>query len=68
MIYIFIFAATDNYSSGNLHMISYYDFQTLRKATNKFHQTNLLGRGGFGPVYLVYYFKTSTGRFYAIDS
>lgn len=44
--------ATDDYLSGNLHTISYYDFQTLRKATKNFHQGNLLGRGGFGPVYL----------------
>lgn len=42
----------DDYLSGNLHTISYYDFQTLRKATKNFHQGNLLGRGGFGPVYL----------------
>lgn len=39
--------------SGNLRTISYFDFQTLRKATKNFHRTNLLGSGGFGPVYQV---------------
>lgn len=38
--------------SGNLHTISYFDFQTLKKATKNFHPSNLLGRGGFGPVFL----------------
>ncbi|GMN55273.1 hypothetical protein TIFTF001_024393 [Ficus carica] len=37
--------------SGNLRSISLFDFQTLKKATNNFHPGNLLGRGGFGPVY-----------------
>nr|WIL59957.1 nodulation protein [Melilotus officinalis] len=37
--------------SGNLRTISYFDFQTLRKATKNFHRRNLLGSGGFGPVY-----------------
>ncbi|CAA2991703.1 probable LRR receptor-like serine threonine-kinase At1g56140 isoform X1 [Olea europaea subsp. europaea] len=38
--------------SRNLHTISWFDFQTLKKATKNFHQDNLLGRGGFGPVFL----------------
>ncbi|MED6198747.1 hypothetical protein PIB30_069509 [Stylosanthes scabra] len=37
--------------SGNLRTISYFDFQTLRRATKNFSPTNLLGSGGFGPVY-----------------
>ncbi|KAG6769367.1 hypothetical protein POTOM_024998 [Populus tomentosa] len=37
--------------SGNLQTINYFDFQTLKKATKNFHPANLLGRGGFGPVY-----------------
>ncbi|CAL5199256.1 unnamed protein product [Lathyrus oleraceus] len=37
--------------SGNLRTISYFDFHTLRKATKNFHRRNLLGSGGFGPVY-----------------
>lgn len=41
-----------NVLGGNLHTISYFDFQTLKKATKNFHNGNLLGRGGFGPVFL----------------
>ncbi|CAN1219631.1 Probable LRR receptor-like serine/threonine-protein kinase At1g56140 [Linum perenne] len=37
--------------SGTLRTISYFDYQTLKKATKNFHPDNLLGRGGFGPVY-----------------
>lgn len=37
--------------SGNLRTISYFDFQTLRRATKNFNRKNLLGSGGFGPVY-----------------
>ncbi|XP_065850969.1 probable LRR receptor-like serine/threonine-protein kinase At1g56140 [Euphorbia lathyris] len=37
--------------SGNLRTISHFDFQALKKATKNFHPNNLLGRGGFGPVY-----------------
>lgn len=51
-------AAADDYLSGNLRTISYFDFNTLRKATKNFDQGNLIGRGGFGPVYLVFFQKT----------
>ncbi|KAH1216280.1 putative LRR receptor-like serine/threonine-protein kinase [Glycine max] len=37
--------------SGNLRTFSYFDFRTLRRATKNFHPRNLLGSGGFGPVY-----------------
>ncbi|KAL1325903.1 hypothetical protein AAHE18_13G192200 [Arachis hypogaea] len=37
--------------SGNLRTISYFDYQILRRATKNFSPTNLLGSGGFGPVY-----------------
>ncbi|GJR23729.1 cold-responsive protein kinase 1-like protein [Tanacetum coccineum] len=40
------------YFSGNLRTISYFSFQALKKATKNFHESNLLGKGGFGPVYL----------------
>ncbi|KAL3535442.1 hypothetical protein ACH5RR_003903 [Cinchona calisaya] len=43
---------TTNMFSGNLHTISYFDFETLKKATKNFHHSFLLGRGGFGPVFL----------------
>ncbi|XP_061965293.1 cysteine-rich receptor-like protein kinase 44 [Populus nigra] len=42
---------TKDFWSGNLQTINYFDFQTLKKATKNFHPANLLGRGGFGPVY-----------------
>ncbi|KAI3496217.1 hypothetical protein L1887_38572 [Cichorium endivia] len=44
--------AGKDYFSGNLRTISYFSFQALKKATKNFHESNLLGRGGFGPVYL----------------
>ncbi|KVH93638.1 Concanavalin A-like lectin/glucanase, subgroup [Cynara cardunculus var. scolymus] len=37
---------------GNLWTISYFRFKALKKATKNFHECNLLGKGGFGPVYL----------------
>ncbi|KAJ4830784.1 hypothetical protein Tsubulata_031164 [Turnera subulata] len=49
--------------SGNLHTISHFDFQTLKKATKSFHPGNLLGRGGFGPVYRG---KLDDGRLVAV--
>ncbi|KAL0316641.1 UNVERIFIED_CONTAM: putative LRR receptor-like serine/threonine-protein kinase [Sesamum radiatum] len=49
--------------SGNLRTISYFDFQMLKKATKNFDQNNLLGRGGFGPVFLG---KLQDGRLVAI--
>ncbi|XP_022860121.1 cold-responsive protein kinase 1-like [Olea europaea var. sylvestris] len=49
--------------SGNLHTISYYDFQTLKKATKNFQEKNVLGRGGFGPVFMG---KLEDGRLIAV--
>ncbi|KAK4485581.1 hypothetical protein RD792_008224 [Penstemon davidsonii] len=54
---------TKDILSGNLHTISYFDFQSLTKATKNFHQNNLLGRGGFGPVFLG---KLEDGKMVAI--
>ncbi|KAH6817533.1 hypothetical protein C2S51_001136 [Perilla frutescens var. frutescens] len=54
---------TKDVLSGNLRTISYFDFETLRKATKNFNQNNLLGRGGFGPVYLG---KLDDGRLVAV--
>lgn len=51
-LFCLIAASTDAFS-GILRTISYFDFPTLKKATKNFHQGNLLGRGGFGPVYRV---------------
>nr|GMD74284.1 cold-responsive protein kinase 1-like [Ipomoea batatas] len=42
--------AREDFFGGNT--ISHFDFQTLKKATKNFHPSNLLGRGGFGPVFL----------------
>ncbi|XP_002527696.2 cold-responsive protein kinase 1 isoform X2 [Ricinus communis] len=55
--------ASADFWSGNLRTISYYDFQTLKKATKNFHPSNLLGRGGFGPVYRG---KLADGRLVAV--
>ncbi|KAK2990108.1 hypothetical protein RJ640_001776 [Escallonia rubra] len=54
---------TNDYLSETLRSISYFDFQTLKKATKNFDQRNLLGRGGFGPVYLG---KLEDGRLVAV--
>ncbi|KAL6292462.1 hypothetical protein ACE6H2_000604 [Prunus campanulata] len=43
--------ASKDLFSGNLRTISYFDFHTLKMATKNFHPGNLLGVGGFGPVY-----------------
>ncbi|KHN17659.1 Putative LRR receptor-like serine/threonine-protein kinase [Glycine soja] len=51
--------------SGNLRTISYFDFRTLRRATKNFHPRNLLGSGGFGPVYQG---KLADGRLIAVKT
>ncbi|KAK7347802.1 hypothetical protein VNO80_22341 [Phaseolus coccineus] len=51
--------------SGNLRTISYFDFRTLRRATKNFHPRNLLGSGGFGPVYQG---KLADGRLVAVKT
>ncbi|KAK6942440.1 Serine-threonine/tyrosine-protein kinase, catalytic domain [Dillenia turbinata] len=52
-----------DFVSGNLRIISYFSFRTLKKATNDFHPSNLLGKGGFGPVYQG---KLQDGRLVAV--
>ena len=37
----------------NIGELPKFTFKMLAKATNQFHEENLLGRGGFGPVYKV---------------
>lgn len=49
--------------SGQLQTISYFDFETLKKATKNFHPINFLGSGGFGPVYQG---KLQDGRLIAV--
>ncbi|KAK6944221.1 Serine-threonine/tyrosine-protein kinase, catalytic domain [Dillenia turbinata] len=49
--------------SGNLRTISYFSFHALKKATKDFHPANLLGKGGFGPVYQG---KLQDGRLVAV--
>ncbi|KAH7572513.1 hypothetical protein JRO89_XS04G0267700 [Xanthoceras sorbifolium] len=52
-----------DFFTGNLRTIIYFDFQTLKKATKNFHPGNLLGSGGFGPVYQG---KLADGRLVAV--
>ncbi|RYR30174.1 hypothetical protein Ahy_B01g055000 [Arachis hypogaea] len=40
-----------DFFSGSLGTISHFNLNTLRRATRNFHSKNLLGSGGFGPVY-----------------
>ncbi|XP_027918197.1 probable LRR receptor-like serine/threonine-protein kinase At1g56140 isoform X2 [Vigna unguiculata] len=51
--------------SGNLRTISHFDFRTLKRATKNFHPRNLLGSGGFGPVYQG---KLADGRLVAVKT
>ncbi|PON34442.1 Serine/threonine protein kinase [Parasponia andersonii] len=55
--------ANTDFFSGNLRTISLFDFQTLKRATENFHPGNLLGRGGFGPVFRG---KLDDGRLIAV--
>ncbi|XP_076956375.1 cold-responsive protein kinase 1-like isoform X1 [Bidens hawaiensis] len=43
--------AAKKYFSGKLETISYFSFRTIKEASKNFHECNLLGKGGFGPVY-----------------
>ncbi|KAK6783720.1 hypothetical protein RDI58_017174 [Solanum bulbocastanum] len=45
-------SGTSDALSVHLRTISYFNFHTLEKATKNFHSDNLLGCGGFGPVFL----------------
>ncbi|GKA80460.1 hypothetical protein Tco_0787152, partial [Tanacetum coccineum] len=44
--------AAKEYFSGKLQTLSYFSFRTLKEASKNFHECNLLGKGGFGPVYM----------------
>ncbi|KAL7587237.1 cold-responsive protein kinase 1 isoform X1 [Lactuca sativa] len=55
--------AAKDYFSGKLQTISYFSFRTLKEASKNFDECNLLGEGGFGPVYLG---KLQDGRLVAI--
>ncbi|XP_057764770.1 G-type lectin S-receptor-like serine/threonine-protein kinase At1g11330 [Salvia miltiorrhiza] len=41
----------DESNEVNIGELPKFTFKMLAKATNQFHEDNLLGRGGFGPVY-----------------
>nr|XP_043619635.1 putative receptor-like protein kinase At4g00960 [Erigeron canadensis] len=55
--------AAKKYFCGKLETIRYFSFRTLKEASNDFNESNLLGKGGFGPVYLG---KLKDGRQVAI--
>ncbi|KAL1371885.1 hypothetical protein AAHE18_01G164100 [Arachis hypogaea] len=52
-----------DFFSGSLGTISHFNLNTLRRATRNFHSKNLLGSGGFGPVYQG---KLADGRLVAV--
>ncbi|KAL8467901.1 hypothetical protein ACS0TY_031229 [Phlomoides rotata] len=35
----------------DIELVPFFTFETIANATEQFHENNLLGRGGFGPVY-----------------
>ncbi|KAL8460253.1 hypothetical protein ACS0TY_031970 [Phlomoides rotata] len=41
----------DEAENVNIEELPLFTFETLARATNQFDESNLLGRGGFGPVY-----------------
>ncbi|KAK4491700.1 hypothetical protein RD792_002466 [Penstemon davidsonii] len=47
----------DETEKVNVKELPLFTFKTLSNATNKFHENNLLGRGGFGLVYKGYLAK-----------
>ncbi|KAH0654872.1 hypothetical protein KY290_030685 [Solanum tuberosum] len=56
-------SGTGDALSVHLRTISYFNFHTLEKATKNFHSDNLLGCGGFGPVFLG---KSGDGQLIAV--
>ncbi|KAL2495139.1 G-type lectin S-receptor-like serine/threonine-protein kinase [Forsythia ovata] len=41
----------DDFDKVNLEELPLFSFETLVNATDQFHDDNMLGKGGFGPVY-----------------
>ncbi|PIN14817.1 Serine/threonine protein kinase [Handroanthus impetiginosus] len=42
----------DESEKVNIQELPLFTFETLANATNQFHDDNMLGKGGFGPVYM----------------
>ncbi|KAL1335471.1 hypothetical protein AAHE18_11G249800 [Arachis hypogaea] len=58
-----LYIGSMDFFSGSLGTISHFNLNTLRRATRNFHSKNLLGSGGFGPVYQG---KLADGRLVAV--
>ena len=44
---------SDNLDQVKVQELPLFNFEKLASATNNFHLSNKLGRGGFGPIYRV---------------
>lgn len=51
MIFLFFLELTELQQMST--RLKTYSYSELKKATNDFNENNLLGQGGFGPVYKV---------------
>ena len=50
----------DDTEDGKSHELKVYSFDRIKAATCNFSDSNKLGAGGFGPVYMVYHVNEMT--------